>query len=380
MVRLLTAYTLEADELEVALAEILEQLDLENNCLKNSAGFLFCHPDFISTGVAGGIAEALPFEIVGATTVCNFTHGLSGLTGLTISIMTSDICEFSAASLASCNTAEDVAEIYKTASEGRRERPSLIFPFAVSALSSGLAVEVLDKLTNGQTPLFGSNVVESTADISQSAALHNGMSICDGSVILVVWGELNARLIVSEINEGSLQEQIAVITESEGCIIKSINNACPTKYLESMGISGERDSGNLQLLPFIIDFRDGTKPVARGFYSITDEGYIITNGFVPENSTLAVGYLNSDEVIRVTDKTFENALACGKPAGMLIFPCVSHFWILEGSPFKVIQAKVDGVIPYQVFYSGGEICPIYGSNGKLYNRYHSFTCIACVFE
>ena len=380
MVRLLTAYTFEADEFEVALAEILEQLDIENNCLNNSAAFLFCHPDFISTGVAQGIAAALPFEVAGATTVCNLTQGLRDLTGLTVSVMTSDTVEFTAASLSCCNTAEDVVRIYKKVAEGRDGVPSLIFPLASSVLSGDLAVTVLNELTDGQTPLFGSNVIENNANVSQSNALHNGLSIHDGLVLIVAWGELNAKFFVSEIDEKSIQEQHAVITKSNGHIIMSINDLCPADYLESIGISDEQANGNLKAVPFVINLRDGTKPVVRAIFGLTPEGYIIASGAVSENATISVGSLNEDDVARITDQTIENALSSGKSKGMLFFPCVSHFWMMESSPFEIIQNKIDCVVPYQVFYSGGEICPVYDSTGKLHNRYHSFTCIACSFE
>jgi len=379
MVRLLTANTLEADELEVALGEILEQLDMDNNCLKNSAGFLFCHPDFIETGVAAGIAEALPFEIVGATTVCNLAQGLRDPAGLTVSVITSDTAEFSAASLPGCTTEEEITKVYEMAAAGRSGVPSLIFPFATTA-GGDIAVNVLDKLTGGKTPLFGTNAVDNTADASQAVALHNGNVFHKGLTILVAWGELNARFLVSEISEDFIQKQHAVITESEGHLIKSINDIRPTDYLNSIGISLEQADGNLHAIPFIIDFCDGTKPVARVFYKLTDEGYIITGGIMPKNSTLAVGSLEADDIINLTNRTLDDVLSSGKSTGLLLFPCVSHFWTLGTMPFELIQDKINRDISYQVFYSGGEICPVYDSDGKMHNRFHSFTCVACSFE
>ena len=223
MVQLLTAYTLEADEFEIALAEILEQLDLEHNALKYSAGFVFYHPDFMSTGVAQRIAEALPFEVVGATTVCSLTQDLQDITGLSVSVMTSDTIEFTSASLPNCHTEEDVAQIYKKAAVGRSGIPSLIFPFAASVVSGDLAVTVLDKLTEGQTPLFGSIAIENNMDSSQSSALHNGQSVQEGLVLLMAWGELNVKFYVSELIENSIQTQRAIVTSVKENIILSID-------------------------------------------------------------------------------------------------------------------------------------------------------------
>ena len=379
MVRLLTAHTLEADEFEIALAEILEQLDMENNCLKNSAGFLFCHPDFIDTGIAQSIAAALPFEVVGATTVCNLAEGLRDISGLTISVITSDTVEFTAAAAADCNDDDEIAKIYETASVGKSGVPSLIFPFATTAVGD-IAVTVLDRITNGQTPFFGTNAVDNTADAAQAVILHNGNIIRKGLTLLVAWGELSARFFVSEISEDFIQKQHAVITKSEGNIVMSINDIRPADYLNSIGISLEQADGNLHAIPFIIDFCDGTKPVGRVFYKLTPEGNIITGGTMPENSTMAVGSLDVEDIINLTNTVLENILSSNQSKGILLFPCVSHFWTLETMPFELIQDKIDQKVPYQVFYSGGEICPVYDTAGKMYNRFHSFTCIACSFE
>ena len=379
MIKMLTAYTLEAEDAKYALKEILEQLDLGNNAKKHTAGFLFCHPDFIASGVAQSIAASLPFEVVGGTTVCNLTKGLQDLAGLTISVITSDTVEFTAASLPGCHTAEEITKVYKEATLNRSGLPSLIFPFATSAVGD-IAVSVLDGLVGGKTPFFGTNAVDNTTDASQAFALHNGTTFHDGLVVLVAWGELKAKFFVSEISEDFIQKQHAVITKSEGHIIKAINDINPLNYLESIGISREQATEGVQSIPFIIDLCDGTKPFARAFNGLTPEGFIVTGGTMRENSTIAVAMLDNDDIVRLTNETLENVLASGKSKGLLLFPCVSHFWTMEATPFQIIQDKLGQLIPYQVFYSGGEICPVYDSEGKMYNRFHSFTCIACSFE
>ena len=379
MIRFLTAYTFEADELDVALSEILEQLDLEKNSLKNSAGFLFCHPDFIDTGVAQGIAETLPFEVVGATTVCNLTEGLRDLAGLSISVLTSDTVEFSAASASGCQNDADIAKVYEEMSKGKNGVPSIMLPFATTA-GGDIAVNILDKLTSGKTPLFGTNAVDNTAHVSQACILHNGTIYRKGLTILAAWGELKTKLIVAELSDDFIQKQRAVVTKSDGHIILSINDICPADYLKSIGISFEQADGNLHAIPFFVDFCDGTKPAGRVFYKLTPEGYIISGGIIPENSTIAVGSLDVQDIINLTTKALDDILNSGSSKGLLLFPCVSHFWTLDSMPFELIQDRINQKIPYQVFFSGGEICPVYDSAGEMHNRFHSFTCVACSFE
>jgi hypothetical protein len=62
MIKMLTAFTREADEAEVAVSEILAQLDLEHKLLAHSVGIMNYYFDFFETGVAGAISDALPHK------------------------------------------------------------------------------------------------------------------------------------------------------------------------------------------------------------------------------------------------------------------------------------------------------------------------------
>jgi hypothetical protein len=40
---------------------------------------------------------------------------------------------------------------------------------------------------------------------------------------------------------------------------------------------------------------------------------------------------------------------------------------------KKMTALVNGKTPYWLSYSGGEICPVKGADGKYHNRLHNYT-------
>ena len=92
--RMFNAWTLEVDDPEVALAELLEQLDLENNLLANSAGFITCSYDYVETGALKTICEALPFDVVGCTTLTNANNQQTGTMLLCLTVLTADDCQF----------------------------------------------------------------------------------------------------------------------------------------------------------------------------------------------------------------------------------------------------------------------------------------------
>ena len=95
--KFLNAWTLEIDEPEIAVSEIIQQLDLENNLQKNAAGFLTCSYDYIESGIVKAISEALPFEVVGCTTLTNANNAEAGTMLLCLTVFTADDCRFATA-------------------------------------------------------------------------------------------------------------------------------------------------------------------------------------------------------------------------------------------------------------------------------------------
>ena len=77
MIQMMTAFTTEVDEIDDALNEILGQLNL-GALKKNSAGIITCHSDFADSGLIEALAERLPFDTIGATTMASANaHGMS---------------------------------------------------------------------------------------------------------------------------------------------------------------------------------------------------------------------------------------------------------------------------------------------------------------
>ena len=74
MIKMLTAFTEEADDVEFAVSEILEQLNLDG-LLAGSVGIIHCHADFIDGGVVAALGERLPFDVVGCSTSSGSSSG-----------------------------------------------------------------------------------------------------------------------------------------------------------------------------------------------------------------------------------------------------------------------------------------------------------------
>ncbi|MDL2317827.1 FIST C-terminal domain-containing protein [Eubacteriales bacterium OttesenSCG-928-A19] len=381
MLTMLTAYTLEADDKDYALQEILSQLDLEKNMRKNAAGVLICHSDFIATGVAQGIAEKLPFDVVGCTSLASMASGVDDALMLSVAVFTSDDIRFSAFSASDLAEATSMEKAYSAVKLG--EKPSLVIPF-VPLLVSVAHEQVMLNLDQaiGGVPIFGSVAADHTADYSTCYTIFNGVASQSDVSVLLFWGEVDLLFCYSEMSERYIQRQRAVITKSQGNMLMEVNNMPLMEYLETIGVTKGRGAEALGGVPFLIDFGDGTHPVARGIHTITPEGYALCGGLMPENATLAIGSVERDDVLHLTRETINKALAKENINGILLHPCASHFLVLGADSQEqkdIIKSIIPEGIPYLLCYSGGEICPAYDKEGQTHNRFHSYTFTACVF-
>ncbi|MDR0387737.1 MAG: hypothetical protein LBH57_06835, partial [Treponema sp.] len=59
MIKVLTAYTGEIDDVEAAVSSLLKQLTPEENLLKNSAVPVHCYYEFTESGVVEKLADRL---------------------------------------------------------------------------------------------------------------------------------------------------------------------------------------------------------------------------------------------------------------------------------------------------------------------------------
>ncbi|ULQ59833.1 FIST C-terminal domain-containing protein [Brucepastera parasyntrophica] len=152
--------------------------------------------------------------------------------------------------------------------------------------------------------------------------------------------------------------------------------------MQSLGLMTDYGVEGTNAIPFVIDYNDGTKPIARAIYAITTEGYAACGGEMPVNATLAIGSIDYEDVIGTTTETVETVLHTDKKEGLLIFSCLARNLALGAdalAEMETVSEKIQSSVPYHFSYSGGEICPVYTEDGNLVNRFHNNTFIACVF-
>jgi FIST N domain./FIST C domain. len=383
MPKMLTAHTFEIDEIDIAISDILGQLQLESRLLKNAVGILSCDVEFIETGVVSAICERLPFEVAGATTLASAVPGASGQRILALSVLTSDDVTFSTAiskPLSPENSGQEIQNTYNDALSKLPGKPSLILSFAPVMLniSGGGIFDHLNGISEG-IPVFGSFSLDHTLTFEESMTILNGEATRDTLAMILMHGEVNPRFFVSGTADGNIQRQPAIITDSDGFMLKKVNGMPFTDYMDTLGL--KVDNKNAMTFPLVIT-DDSAIPLAYAIYSLTPEGYALLGTRVPLNATLSIGRLDYNAVLEKTRETMQRLLAEDNIKGILIHPCFIRNIMLgpdSDDEIKTVMDMVGDRAPYHLTHAGGEMCPMTGSDGCLVNCFHSYTLIACVF-
>ncbi|MDR2197725.1 MAG: FIST C-terminal domain-containing protein [Coriobacteriales bacterium] len=414
MIRTFSAFTEEMDDVEGAVSDIKRQIE-NRDLLANSIGLISCLPAFIETGVYAALAEALPFDLVGQTTIAGAVPGSEDLNILSLFILTSDDLSFSVA-LTEPITEEDerlIISSYEHTMALAQDRPSvsLILVYAPLLLTVGgdYFVRAFDAASGG-VPVFGSLAVDNTLDYRKARVLFRGEDYADRVAYLLIHGEFKPRFYLATISNEKIFSGTGVVTRSQGNQVLEIDGAPAVQFLIGKGLATD-DRGVIQGLdsfPYIVDYNDGSDPVVRVIFATTEEGGAVCLGDIPEGSTLSVGYFDDTEILKSTQSTLEkvplaapasapaapasapasapaaplaHAATSAAPAinGILIFSCLGRFLTLGFEPKRElveVRTRFDrSRIPYAVVYSGGEICPLanHVNPGKMTTRFHNNT-------
>jgi hypothetical protein len=164
LMKVIIAHTTELDNKEAALNIISEQITEKLD--KNTVGMMFCHYEFVLSGVAEHIAKNLPFPVIGAsTTIAGYNIDERYKTSdddqfrLVVLIMSSDDIEFTPVITGQITSDMSAGEICKDvfAGVGKQKIGITILPHIILTNPADLIDEVT-KLTNAQ--LFGGTAVD----------------------------------------------------------------------------------------------------------------------------------------------------------------------------------------------------------------------------
>jgi hypothetical protein len=392
MIRTLTAFTENIDDSEAAAAEIRAQLEQGEGLLKNSVGIIACHYEFVLSGTAKAICESLPFDVAGTISSVQAVNEASdrsqnkarGTLLLTLLVLTSDDVGFKAGITASLKSepGKQIEESYRSLSAG--VRPSLIFAFAPFMLenSGDEYVNVLSRVSGG-VPCFGTLAVDDTSDFRECYMVCRGEHYRDKMALILCYGDIHPKFYLASISENKLLDKAALVTSSEGHILKGVNGKPVVEYFKDLGLTeASETSYAMTSLPFMLDYGDGTPMVSKVFIGLNEQKNAICAGAMPEGSTLYIGVFDKDDVLLTTRKLIKRALEeTPRPSVILAYSCISRSMSLGSDMFAemdIIEQETAGMITTMMAYSGGEICPTHINETAAINRFHNNTIIICV--
>jgi hypothetical protein len=384
MIKTLTAFTTEIDDVGAAVSSLLAQLNIGGNLLTNSVGILVCYRDFVETGVVKAICESLPFNVVGMDTLCGATPMGSDALALSLVVLTSDDVEYSAALSDSLEIEleKPLADMYHRASSGLPQRAVLMLTFLPTLLGvpGDLLVEHLDAVSN-RVPMFGSQPSDFSTELRNPLVIYNGEAYKDRVAVVLLSGDIRPTFSLTSLSEKKVLHRRAIITSSEGNVLKGVNGLPVMEYMKSLGLVRDGHIDGTTTMPLIIDLNDGAPPLVRVILSQTADGHVIMGGRAPENSTLGVGAIDVEDVLGTVEDLVSGSRVRGADFVMII-SCATRNFVLgldNMAEIRRLQASIDVNVPYLFFYSGGEICPILSGEGKMVNRFHNVTMISCAF-
>ena len=385
MIKVLTAYTEEIDDVEASVSNLLEQLAPEKNLLKNSIALVHCYYEFIESGVVEEVNKQLGFPTIGTTTMALGVPGFIGDLGLSLTVLTSNDIRFSSGvsdPVTSGEISKALGDLYTKVSAGFNEKPSLIFAFPPLLKEEGLGGDIfvaeMDKASGGGIPLFGTLPITNEDNEWMSHVLYGGKDYEASMALVACYGDLNPEFYTVAVTENALQAKRAKITGAKQNILESINNMPAIDYIEAIGLS----VSSMLYMPIVVYPEDGSKVFRTGL-KVMDKGGLLITGTVPRNAEVSFSSIDDNGVVESTEQLLENIMKqkVTENKSLLIYACCSRFWI-SGSRWRNEPDKVASYIkdpvPWHFVYSGGEVFPSILANGKVANHLQNYSVIVCV--
>lgn len=383
MIKMYTARTSEVDEIDDAINEIKSQIDFAA-LKKNSGGIIFCHIDFVYSGVVEALCKAMPFNVIGMTSMVGADEHGYGLYDLTLTVLTSDDVTFEAGMTNNINPKNYRAEIdglYDSVRGKVSYDPKMIITFMpyIKDISGYEVVAAMDKSCKG-IPMWGSITNNIDFNYETVQTICNGKYLSAGVAMMFINGPVEPKFIVSSIPERNFSNNRATITKSKGAVLYEVNDMPILDYLAKIGLVITKE--NITTTPLMIYYGDANEPVALGFYTLYEDGSVLTGGEMPVGAQFTVGSIDSEGIIDSATDGLNQILDCKPRQATLLLPCVTRYIMLSPNQEQELRLISEKLIkagnPFMMGYSGGEICPMRDANGRLCNRFHNYTFCACV--
>jgi len=392
MIKMFSAFTEEIDDVDAAISQILNQLNIEHSLLKNSVGILHCYHEFIDSGVVKKLYEKLSFDIIGITVPYVRLSGKASSMGLMLNVLTSDDVNFATCisdnmDIGGGNLAQVTeklcSDVSKKLNGGKNPPMLMIFGPFLHVLKIN-ADEFVANISSffPNVPVFGAFSFSEEIDFSKCYTLYNGESYENAAGLVALSGNINPSFLTMSVPEKNIIGELATVTKSSGNIIHDINGVSVEDYVLSIGLVEKK--GELEKLyttPIIAKLHDGST-IARVCIGGDGQGGAIMGGHVPEGAKIGFAMLELSDTISTSDEIAKKTLEILDGRNIIVYTCMARLEFL-GANQRELEAKAICDVfgdsnNFYLAYTGGEIFPQLLSSGKFVNHLQNFSIIICV--
>jgi len=392
MIKMISAFTEEIDDVEAAISEILGQLDIESSLMMNSIGILHCYYEFIDSGVVKTLSEKLPFDIIGITVPYVCLSGKTSSMGLMLNVLTSDDVSFvtgisNPIDEGGGNLAQAIKKLYdevkiKLAND---EKPPMLMAFGPFMHILRIdADEFVDRLSGffPDTPIFGGFSYSEEIDFSNCFLLYNGDSYENVAGIIAFTGSVDPSFLTISVPEKNILGEMATVTKSTGNILNTINGISAEDYVMSIGLVEQK--GELEKLyttPIIAKLSDGST-IVRVCIGGDGQGGAVMGGHVPEGAKIGFTMLELSDTVSTSSEIAKRTLEILNSRNIIIYTCMARLDFLGASQreseAKAICDVIGDTACFYLAYTGGEIFPSKLPGGNFINHLQNFSVVICI--
>ena len=385
MIRALIAQTNEIDEADLAVVNLLAQLELTQNLLRYSVGMLFAHVDSLDEGLLEALAQALPFPVTGVSVPLSASQtDKSEFSLLTLTVLTSNDVVFSVA-LSDPLTGDDGTLAEKFASDlaashgGQRPKLGILFgPPNTTELQADEVIERVSKAIPG-CRFFGGLAGDYPPTDTESPLIHGGKAYTDRYSMILLFGLVRPKFTLIGIPERRALKHRAIVSKSERNKVLEVNGMPVIEYLSRLGVIQQERFLTMRV-PFLVTDSGGKTRIVV-LESVTEDDAAMFSRIIPPNSTLGLAGCDETDVLR-TARELTDEIKWESFDFCLINCCLSRNIVLGLNylaEFNQYKSELGDLQPYVICYSGGEFCPELEDDEETVNKFHNMVLTSCRF-
>jgi len=391
MIKMFSAFTEEIDDVDSAVSDILNQLDLKHSLMKNSVGILHCYHEFIDSGVVKALSEKLAFDIIGITVPYIRLPGKAGSMVLMLNILTSDDVDFITGISDPIETGGgNLAQATEKLCSGisarlKNEKPPMLMAFGPFLHVSNInADEFIDNISRHfpDIPVFGAFSFSEEIDFSKCYMLYKGKSYDRSTGLIAFTGNVKPSFLTMAVPEKNIVGEMAVVTKSAGNILHAINGMSVEDYVISMGLIKEKgDLEKLYSTPIIGKLDDGST-IVRVCIGGDGKGGAVMGGHVPEGAKIGFTMLELSDTISTSEEISKKTMEIFDGRNIIIYTCMARLEFLGANQREIEAETICGILgdstSFYIAYAGGEIFPYRLPDGKFANHMQNFSIVICM--